>query len=45
MTVQELIDELMKITDKSKKVYVYSYEDWSLCQYVEEDDKGNVEVY
>lgn len=27
MTVQELIDELMKIEDKSKKVFVFSYDE------------------
>lgn len=45
MTVQELIDKLYKIEDKSKLVWVYSYDDWAACGCVEEDSDGTVLIF
>ena len=37
MTVQELIDELMKVADKSKEVFVLTENDESVVNKVSED--------
>ena len=37
MTVQELIDELMKVKDKSKEVFISSENDESVLKEVHED--------
>ena len=37
MTVQELIDALQKVEDKSKIIYIYSYDDYSEPTNIAED--------
>ena len=42
MTVQELIDELMKVEDKSKEVVYWIYGYYHEIYKVKEDEKGTV---
>lgn len=42
MTVQELIDELMKVEDKSKEVIYLAYGYYHGIYKVKEDEKGTV---
>jgi len=38
MSVQELINELQKIEDKTKQIWVYSFDEYSPPEVVIEDD-------
>ena len=42
MTVQELIDELMKVEDKSKEVVYWIYGYYHGVDKVEEDEEGTI---
>lgn len=42
MTVQELIDELSKVEDKSKEVVYWIYGDYYGVDKVEEDEEGTI---
>ena len=42
MTVQELIDELMKVEDKSKEVVYWIYGEYYGVDKVEEDEEGTI---
>ena len=42
MTVQELIDELQKVEDKSKKIVYWGYGYYNEIKKVEEDTEGTV---
>lgn len=42
MTVQELIDELSKVEDKSREVVYWIYGDYQGVDKVEEDEEGTI---
>lgn len=44
MTVAELIEKLEKVEDKTKEVWIYSYDDWSPASSVFDEDDNIVEI-